>query len=243
VVNPVIDRIYVANYNDASVTVIDGATNFTDTSSTGFQPIAMGVDLMTNRVYVANYGDDTVSVIDEGFGIITPSAGSNGSISPASPQTVTFGGLAGFTMTPAIGYHVADVLVDGSSVGAVPVYTFGAVAANHTISASFAVNPATHTTIKASAKRIKRGKSLTLSGKVTPVGTVGLPVRIYMKRPKKTAWIAAGTRMLAAGGAWKQSFATKKAFAPGVYSFKAVFAATTAFGGSTSSSVKVTVAK
>ena len=46
-----------------------------------------------------------------------------------------------FTITPSTGYHVADVLVDGVSVGAVTSYTFEDVSANHTISASFEANP------------------------------------------------------------------------------------------------------
>ena len=43
-----------------------------------------------------------------------------------------------FTITPASCYQIADVLVDGVSVGAVASYTFNDVAANHTIAASFA---------------------------------------------------------------------------------------------------------
>jgi hypothetical protein len=50
-----------------------------------------------------------------------------------------------FTITPNIGYHVADVLVDGVSVGAVTSYTFTGVIANHAISASFAISTFTIT--------------------------------------------------------------------------------------------------
>jgi uncharacterized membrane protein len=71
---------------------------------------------------------------------ITPSAGANGSISPSTVQTVTAGNDLTFTIAPASGYHVADVLVDSTSVGALTSYTFSKVAANHTISASFAAN-------------------------------------------------------------------------------------------------------
>jgi hypothetical protein len=45
-----------------------------------------------------------------------------------------------FSIVPATGYHIADVLVDGSSMGPVTGYTFSIVTANHTISASFALN-------------------------------------------------------------------------------------------------------
>ncbi len=72
---------------------------------------------------------------------ITASAGSNGSISPSGTVNVNEGGSYNFTITPASGYHVADVLVDGVSVGAVTSYQFTNVVATHAISASFAANP------------------------------------------------------------------------------------------------------
>ena len=76
---------------------------------------------------------------------ITPSAGANGSISPNAAQTVNYGAEQAFTITPATGYHVADVLVDGSSVGAVTSYTFSNVTTAHAISATFAINTYTIT--------------------------------------------------------------------------------------------------
>src|SRR5207253_3099509 len=47
--------------------------------------------------------------------------------------------------TPDAHYHVADVLVDNVSVGAVTSYTFTNVTTDHTISASFAINTYTLT--------------------------------------------------------------------------------------------------
>ncbi len=76
---------------------------------------------------------------------ITPTAGAGGSISPAAPQTVEHGSSITFAITPDAGYHVADVLVDGSSIGAVTSYTFENVAADHVISAAFALNEYTLT--------------------------------------------------------------------------------------------------
>ena len=58
---------------------------------------------------------------------------------------VNHGANQSFTITPAASYHVADVLVDGASVGAVTSYTFNNVTANHTIAASFAINTYTIT--------------------------------------------------------------------------------------------------
>ncbi|MEO5915964.1 MAG: PA14 domain-containing protein [Luteolibacter sp.] len=76
---------------------------------------------------------------------ITASAGANGSISPSGVVGVTSGNSQNFTFTASSGYHVADVLVDGVSVGALSGYTFTNVVASHTISASFAVDTVSHT--------------------------------------------------------------------------------------------------
>ena len=69
---------------------------------------------------------------------IEATAGSNGSISPSGKTAVVSGEDATFIITPDSGYQVADVLVDGKSVGAVRSYTFENVKANHTISVTFA---------------------------------------------------------------------------------------------------------
>jgi hypothetical protein len=82
---------------------------------------------------------------------LTPSAGANGSISPATAQAVVSGADFPFMITPAAGYHVADVLVDGVSVGAVGSYTFTNVSGDHTISASFAIDVVGMFTITPSA--------------------------------------------------------------------------------------------
>lgn len=68
---------------------------------------------------------------------IEASAGENGSISPSGSVAVVKDTDQTFTITPNSGYHIADVKVDGVSVGAVDTYTFHDVTANHTISATF----------------------------------------------------------------------------------------------------------
>ncbi|MDR2146197.1 MAG: Ig-like domain-containing protein, partial [Tannerella sp.] len=68
---------------------------------------------------------------------ITASAGSGGSISPNGTASVNCGDSKTYTITPNSGYHVSQVLVDGSNAGAISSYTFSNVTANHTISVSF----------------------------------------------------------------------------------------------------------
>jgi uncharacterized repeat protein (TIGR02543 family) len=91
---------------------------------------------------------------------ITASAGSNGSIAPLGAVIVNYGAKQAFTITPDPNYHVADVLVDGTSAGALKSYTFTDVTANHTISATFAIDTYT---ITASAGS---------NGSITPLGAV-----------------------------------------------------------------------
>ncbi len=72
---------------------------------------------------------------------INASAGTNGSISPQGTAMVNYGASQNFTITPATGYGVSDIQVDGVSVGTVNSYLFGNVMTNHTISASFNALP------------------------------------------------------------------------------------------------------
>ena len=69
-VNPVTNKIYVVNRGQNKVTVIDGATNTTQTRVVGTQPVAIAVNPVTNEVYVANSGG-SVSVINEAQGSVT----------------------------------------------------------------------------------------------------------------------------------------------------------------------------
>ncbi len=68
---------------------------------------------------------------------IAATAGEGGSITPNGDVSVKEGASQTFAVAADNGYEIADVLVDGSSVGAVESYTFSDVKANHTISASF----------------------------------------------------------------------------------------------------------
>lgn len=68
---------------------------------------------------------------------ITAEAGEGGSISPSGKVRVDRGDDQTFRITPDDGYEIADVLVDGKSVGAVSRYTFENVRASHTIEVVF----------------------------------------------------------------------------------------------------------
>jgi CSLREA domain-containing protein len=76
---------------------------------------------------------------------ISPSAGSNGSITPNTNQIVNYGGSSSFVIAANSSYHILGVWADGVPQGAVSNYTFNNVTANHTITASFAINTYTIT--------------------------------------------------------------------------------------------------
>ncbi len=79
-------------------------------------------------------GDDSPSY---SYYTITATAGDGGTISPSGRRSVREGLDKTYTITPASGYVISDVLVDGRSVGAVSSYTFDNVQRAHTIEAQF----------------------------------------------------------------------------------------------------------
>jgi hypothetical protein len=88
--------------------------------------------------------------------------GNNGTVSPGSTVTVASGADQHFSMSPDAGYHVADVQVDGVSMGALSSYTFSHVSANHTFSVTFAIDTYT---LSASAGA---------NGTISPSGSVSV---------------------------------------------------------------------
>ena len=64
-INPTTKRIYVANHEDNTVTVVDEAQGKTVAKmEVGEKPQGIAVDARANRIYVANVHGDSVSVID-----------------------------------------------------------------------------------------------------------------------------------------------------------------------------------
>jgi hypothetical protein len=92
--------------------------------------------------------------------VIVATAGANGTIAPAGTFTLNYGASKTFTIKADNAYRIADVLVDGVSVGAVSTYTFADIGANHTISASFTEDGYTITATAGTG------------GSIAPAGTV-----------------------------------------------------------------------
>ena len=101
---------------------------------------------------------------------ITASAGVNGSISPSGAVTVIPGTNQTFSFTPAAGYQVSSITVDGSAVAAASSYTFTNVTSNHTISVSFGINNYTGPVVFQSAMTtpVSKNSSLAVTYGSTP---------------------------------------------------------------------------
>jgi hypothetical protein len=145
------DNVVVATV-DLSLS-LDGGVTFPVSLATGipnsgtwswpvpFTPSATARVRVTAHDGVGNAGADSshANFTIAGW-TVTASAGANGAISPSGATVVADGATPAFTITPAVGYHVLDVLVNGISQGAVTNYTFPAIHANQSIAASFAIN-------------------------------------------------------------------------------------------------------
>ncbi|MDR3555728.1 MAG: hypothetical protein P4L55_13300 [Syntrophobacteraceae bacterium] len=150
-------------YSIASV-LVDGA-------SVGAVSSYTFSDVMANHTISATFALTTQSHYS-----ITATAGSNGSLSPTGAVSVRGRANQIFAITPAAGYRVSSVLVDGTSIGSETAYTFYKVSANHTISASFAAATAPPIADAGPKQTVKdKSVTVTLSGaNSTDVGGPGI---------------------------------------------------------------------
>ena len=110
-----------------SGTGLDGENNMTVTIPTG----STG-----NRIYTAHWRYNG-SGHSYSYYTIKATAGAGGSISPSGNVSVREGRDQTFTITPDKGYAVANVKIDGKSIGAAKSYTFENVSRTHTIEVIF----------------------------------------------------------------------------------------------------------
>ena len=95
-----------------------------------------GCTVYVDNVKLTTSGGGTTPVEPTTY-TITASAGQGGSISPNGSVSVAKGADQKFTITPSEGYEIADVQVDGQSVGKKTEYTFENVTKAHTIAVTF----------------------------------------------------------------------------------------------------------
>jgi len=179
-------RIYVADAYQNVIQIFDGDGLFLGTVYDQAEPLRSPLDiavgLSTGRLFIASRNNAGIEVYSKG-GQHTIMAGAEegGIISPAGAVAVTAGGSQIFTISPAPGYQIADVLVDGVSQGARTTYAFTHVAAGHTIRVSFV---SVTQTITAGAG---------LYGTISPSGAVVVPTggsQIFTITPEEGSRIA-----------------------------------------------------
>ena len=107
---------------------------------------------------------------------IKATAGAGGSISPSGNVSVREGGDQTFTITPDKGYTVANVKIDGKSIGAVKSYTFENVSRPHTIEVIFVKGTASASTGDSS--------NLPLWNALLLASTLALAGAVHLKRKR-----------------------------------------------------------
>ena len=90
-----------------------------------------------DRSYTAHWRYNGGGSSGYSYYTIKATAGTGGSISPSGNVSVREGRDQTFTITPDKGYAVANVKIDGKSIGAVKSYTFENVRRTHTIEVIF----------------------------------------------------------------------------------------------------------
>jgi uncharacterized repeat protein (TIGR02543 family) len=166
-------------------------------------------------------------------------AGSNGTISGTSLQTVNSGsnGTA-VTAVANTGYHFVN-WSDGSTSNP---RTDTNVTANVSVTANFALttNIPTSLTIATTATSVTRGKQFILSGLMTPTpGTVGVNVIVWVKKPGRAYYSYSSNRTVYADAhtglaSWQYKYNTLKTQAKGTYRFYVSFVANGVYLPSTS---------
>ena len=149
-----------------SGTGLDGENNMTVTIPTG----STG-----NRTYTAHWRYNG-SGHSYSYYTIKATAGAGGSISPSGNVSVREGGDQTFTITPDKGYAVANVKIDGKSIGAVKSYTFENVSSPHTIEAIFVKGTASASTGDSS--------NLPLWSALLLASTLALAGAVHLKRKR-----------------------------------------------------------
>ena len=136
-------------YHESAVYNINAAQGYYISSVTvdGVTTFYTQADALTSTTYTFTNieGAHTISAtFAQMMFEITVNAGANGSITPGT-ASYAYGAVPTFAITPNLGYSIADVTVDGVSIGAVATYAFLPLTANHTIAATFAADSYTIT--------------------------------------------------------------------------------------------------
>ncbi len=147
-------RIYVADAYLNVIKVFDSDGMFLgeikDQENPLKTPLGLAFSSKSDRLYVASVNSFDVEVYRVGNGTheIVIRAGDGGSISPSEIVFVRNKQSQSFTITPKFQNEVADLKVDGFSMGPLTTFTFRDVIADHTIEATFVPKEVPESAIK-----------------------------------------------------------------------------------------------
>jgi hypothetical protein len=139
------NTFFTNNYSAGGQMIISGPTvnsgtwNFLPYTST-YPPNTPELQLVSGS-FTTETGQIVVLSTPAAPHTITVTQGAHGTISPGT-TAVPNGTNQTFTVTPNDGYHTVQVIVDGSDFGPAESYTFLNVTTTHTLTATFALNPA-----------------------------------------------------------------------------------------------------
>lgn len=129
----------------SGITKVPAGTSQTFTIEPDYDAII--TDVIIDNVSIGTPGSYTFNNVTENHTIsaffrrnhynITASAGANGTIFPSGTSSVAYNDDITYSINPAPGYHIDNVLVDGVSVGAVASYTFNDIEDDHSIEVVF----------------------------------------------------------------------------------------------------------
>jgi PKD repeat protein len=165
----------------------DGSTS-TDTNPThtylngGLYSVSLtvGNGTGTNTLIRSNYINVAAPAVTYIITASTSSTPAWGSIAPSGNVVVANAASQSFTISPAMGYYIVNVFVDGLSKGALTSYTFTNVQAGHTISAQFAATPTpTVGSIAPNIVKNKGDRAFTVTGTNFNTAVAGTKVELY----------------------------------------------------------------
>ena len=135
-----------------------------------FTPTGTNYATLTGKIELYHESSSGGGGWYDSYYTIEATAGAGGSISPSGNISVREGADQTFTITPDKGYAVANVKIDGESIGAVKSYTFENVSKAHTIEVIFVKGTASAST--GDSSNLLLWSALLLASTLTLAGAV-----------------------------------------------------------------------
>lgn len=102
-------------------------------------PVGLAIGPITGRLFVASLHTDSIEVYaSPGLHTISITSTMGGAVTPSGVQSVRQGESLPIKISPADGYFLESVLVDGQSIGAVTEYTLENIVNDHSVAVTFA---------------------------------------------------------------------------------------------------------